>query len=141
MRLAILADIHGNFQALQAVLADMDAIGVDAVVSLGDNIGYGPEPEEVVQALMGRGVPSVVGNHELALSSQGYFNRLTPPPAITLEISRELLSRESLPTVCPCPCILSGMGPVLSMAARRSPLPLICGTLPLSSCPVWRKCF
>jgi predicted phosphodiesterase len=96
MRLAILADIHGNFQALQAVLADMDAIGVQAVVSLGDNIGYGPEPEEVVLTLMGRGVPSVVGNHELALSSQGYFNRLNPIPAISLAISRELLSRESL---------------------------------------------
>ena len=96
MRLAILADIHGNFQALRAVLADMDGIGVDAVVSLGDNIGYGPEPEEVVRTLMARGVPSVVGNHELALNSESYFRRLNPVPRTSLEISRQLMSRESL---------------------------------------------
>lgn len=96
MRLAILADIHGNFQALQAVLADMDGIGVDAVVSLGDNIGYGPEPEEVVRVLMGRGVPSVVGNHELALNSESCFRRLNTAPRTSLEISRQLMSPESL---------------------------------------------
>ncbi len=96
MRLAILADIHGNFQALQAVLADLDGIGVDAVVSLGDNIGYGPQPEEVVQALMAREIDSVVGNHELALSSASYLLRLNPSPRISLEISRQLMSRESL---------------------------------------------
>jgi len=96
MRLAILADIHGNFQALQAVLADLDGIGVDAVVSLGDNIGYGPQPEEVVQALLAREIDSVVGNHELALSSASYLLRLNPSPRISLEISRQLMSRESL---------------------------------------------
>jgi len=96
MRLVIISDIHGNYQALLAVLADMDRIGVDAVVSLGDNIGYGPEPEEVVQALMERGVPSVIGNHELALNSGSYYRRLNPTASISLEISRELMSQESL---------------------------------------------
>ncbi|RJX36240.1 MAG: metallophosphoesterase [Desulfurivibrio sp.] len=96
MRLAILSDIHGNFQALQAVLADLDGSGVDAVLSLGDNIGYGPQPEEVVQTLMARRIDSVIGNHELALSSVGYLLRLNPHPRISLEISRELMSRESL---------------------------------------------
>lgn len=96
MRLAVIADIHGNYQALQAVLADMDGIGVDAVVSLGDNIGYGPEPEEVVRALMERDVPSVIGNHELALHSRSSFLRLNPVPRISLEITRQLMSAETL---------------------------------------------
>lgn len=96
MRLAVIADIHGNYQALRAVLADMDRAGVDAVVSLGDNIGYGPEPEEVVRALMERGVPSVIGNHELALRSQSYLRRLNPVAGISLEISRELMSTATL---------------------------------------------
>ena len=42
MQIAIVADIHGNWRALQAVLADIDAHGVDEIYSLGDNIGYGP---------------------------------------------------------------------------------------------------
>jgi predicted phosphodiesterase len=96
MRVAILSDIHGNFQALQAVLADMDGSGVDAAVSLGDNIGYGPEPEEVVRALKARGVPSVMGNHELALSSANRGPRLNAVARTSLEISRQLMSPESL---------------------------------------------
>ncbi|MBM9616210.1 metallophosphoesterase family protein [Desulfobulbus rhabdoformis] len=96
MRLAIIADIHGNYRALDAVLTDIAARGVDRIVSLGDNIGYGPEPEEVVRSLQGYRVISVMGNHELALVSRGYFNRLHANARQSLELSRTLLSRASL---------------------------------------------
>ncbi|WP_028584680.1 metallophosphoesterase family protein [Desulfogranum mediterraneum] len=95
MRIAILADIHGNYQALQAVLRDLDRQGVGEIISLGDNVGYGPQPEEVVRALMARGVRSVMGNHELALISAGYYKRLNPAPRESLDLSRGLLSAGS----------------------------------------------
>lgn len=62
MRLGIISDIHGNFTALQAVLADLDRAAPDAVVCLGDAIQGGPQPREVVQALRERGWPVVMGN-------------------------------------------------------------------------------
>ena len=96
MRLAIVADIHGNYRALQAVLADIAPLGVDRIISLGDNIGYGPEPEEVVQALLAHQVVSVMGNHELGLVSQGYFNRLHAVARDSLVLTRNLLSSGSL---------------------------------------------
>ena len=96
MRLAILADIHGNSRALEAVLADLARIGADEVVSLGDNIGYGPEPEEVVRALRQHGVASVMGNHELALVSRSYHQRMQESARISLNLTRELLSADSL---------------------------------------------
>nr|WP_320009922.1 metallophosphoesterase family protein [uncultured Desulfobulbus sp.] len=96
MRLAILADIHGNYRALDAVLTDIADYGVDRIVSLGDNIGYGPEPEEVVRTLQGYRVISVMGNHELALISRGYYNRLHANAQQSLELSRSLLSQSSL---------------------------------------------
>lgn len=95
MRIAVLADIHGNYRALQAVLEDMDARGADGILSLGDNIGYGPEPEEVVTILRRRQVFSVMGNHELGLISAGYYNRLNHVPRESLRITRSLLSRAS----------------------------------------------
>jgi predicted phosphodiesterase len=79
MRLAIISDIHGNLAAFQAVLADMDRCGVDACVSLGDNIGYGPDPEAVVALIQDRGISSVLGNHEVGLidpSRLAWFNHL-----------------------------------------------------------------
>lgn len=96
MRLAIISDIHGNFQALQAVLADLDRAGATDIISLGDNIGYGPEPEEVVRALVDRRVRSVLGNHELALNSPSYFERLNPVTRISLDLTKKLLSNDSL---------------------------------------------
>ena len=47
MKTAIVSDIHGNLAALEAVLADIEQVGVDRIVSLGDVIGYGPMPNAV----------------------------------------------------------------------------------------------
>lgn len=108
MRLAIIADIHGNYRALDAVLADIAGNGADRIVSLGDNIGYGPEPEEVVKTLQAYRVLSVMGNHELALISRSYFNRLHANARESLVLTRSLLSPDSLtwladlPPVCCC---------------------------------------
>ena len=96
MRLAIIADIHGNYQALQAVLADIALMGADRIFSLGDNIGYGPQPEEVVQALRDHQVVSVMGNHELGLVSRSYCNRLNATARESLTLTRSLLSPVSL---------------------------------------------
>lgn len=63
-RVALIADIHANLQGLEAVLADVNAKSVDAVFDLGDLVGYGPSPNEVVELLRHRGIPSVCGNHD-----------------------------------------------------------------------------
>ena len=48
MRIAILSDIHGNLEALEAVLADAKTQGYDRMVCLGDIVGYGADPQECV---------------------------------------------------------------------------------------------
>lgn len=64
MRCAIISDVHGNLDALQAVLADASA--VDQIWCLGDLVGYGPEPNECVALLRERGALCVAGNHDWA---------------------------------------------------------------------------
>lgn len=61
---AILSDVHGNLSALEAVLADIAARGVTEVVVAGDLVGFGANPNEVVDLLITRGVTLVRGNHE-----------------------------------------------------------------------------
>lgn len=64
MRIAVLSDIHANLPALEAVL---EALGrVDAVWHLGDVVGYGPHPDEVVARLRELGAVGVRGNHDAA---------------------------------------------------------------------------
>ncbi|MEW6387368.1 MAG: metallophosphoesterase family protein [Thermodesulfobacteriota bacterium] len=67
MRLAIISDIHSNFDALKVVLARIDREGVDAVLNLGDIVGYNAAPNECLDLLEHRPVWSLAGNHDLAL--------------------------------------------------------------------------
>ena len=96
MRLAIISDIHGNFEAYQQVVDDIGRSQVDAVISLGDNIGYGPEPELVIQQIKARKIPSVLGNHELAINDKEYLNWFNPAARRSLSKTRTLLSEQSL---------------------------------------------
>ena len=64
MRIAILSDIHGNLPALEAVLADVESQHPDSVYCLGDLVGYGASPNEVVAKIRDLNVPTVMGNYD-----------------------------------------------------------------------------
>ena len=64
MRIAILSDVHSNLPALEAVLDDIAAAGVDARYALGDLVGYAPWPNEVLERLRAEGFPIVMGNYD-----------------------------------------------------------------------------
>jgi diadenosine tetraphosphatase ApaH/serine/threonine PP2A family protein phosphatase len=63
MKRAIISDIHANLEALDAVLADIEAQGVDDIYCLGDIVGYGPNPRECIDRVMGFGL-TILGNHD-----------------------------------------------------------------------------
>jgi predicted phosphodiesterase len=92
MRTAIISDIHGNYDAFRKVSEDFDKSEVDRVISLGDNIGYGPEPDRVVGEIIARGIPSVQGNHELAVKDEKYLDWFNPVARKSLIKTREFLS-------------------------------------------------
>ncbi len=72
MRYALLSDIHGNLPALHAVLDDLAVRAPDAApFHLGDLVGYGASPNEVVDALRSRGIPGVAGNYDSTVAT-GY---------------------------------------------------------------------
>lgn len=66
-RIAVISDIHGNLEALQAVFKSIEADHVDITVHLGDLVGYNADPKECVQLLKAKGAVSVLGNHDLAI--------------------------------------------------------------------------
>lgn len=64
MRLAVISDIHGNLHALEAVWADLETQAPEAVLCLGDLVGYGAFPNEVIDFLQARAVPVLMGNYD-----------------------------------------------------------------------------
>ena len=77
MSLAVISDIHGNLDALEAVIADIDAQGIGRIFCLGDIVGYGPDPVGCVETVMRRCEVALCGNHDVAVLSQAFgFNKL-----------------------------------------------------------------
>ncbi len=88
MRIAVIADIHGNLIALDAVLVDLNRARVDHIVCLGDVAATGPQPRQTVERLRGLDYPTIMGNADEEL-----FNFPSSSPAdenarVTLEIDR-----------------------------------------------------
>jgi predicted phosphodiesterase len=69
VRIALISDIHANLPALEAVLADVESRGVEAVYHLGDLVGYAPWPNEVVSLLRAREIPGVSGNYDSTVAA------------------------------------------------------------------------
>ncbi|MEO8289076.1 MAG: metallophosphoesterase family protein [Chloroflexota bacterium] len=69
MPVAIFSDIHGNLPALEAVLADIDARGLRERYCLGDLVGYGTFPNEVVEIIREHEIPCVMGNYDLGVGN------------------------------------------------------------------------
>ncbi|MBO0765704.1 MAG: metallophosphoesterase family protein [Hyphomicrobiaceae bacterium] len=67
MKFAAIADVHGNSDALEAVLADIAATGIAEVVNLGDHVSGPLEPRRTADVLMATGLPSIQGNQDRVL--------------------------------------------------------------------------
>lgn len=68
--ITIFGDIHANWPALTAVLADMDGRGLDNRFCLGDLVGYGAQPNEVIDAIRWRGIPVIMGNYDQGVGQE-----------------------------------------------------------------------
>ncbi len=66
MRIAVISDLHGNWHALEAVLADVQHEGADEIWCLGDIVGYGPQPNRCVEESKAHSAVCLLGNHDLA---------------------------------------------------------------------------
>lgn len=77
--IAVISDVHGNLEALEAVLARISALEVEVIYCLGDVVGYGPDPEACVRITGDRCRMRLMGNHEYALLHEEFgrnFNSL-----------------------------------------------------------------
>ena len=82
MKIAVLADIHANLEALEAVLITAANEKVDRILCLGDIVGYGPDPLACIYRLKEVGAQIILGNHDQAVIDPTYiqsFNQLARP--------------------------------------------------------------
>ncbi len=72
MKIAVISDIHGNLYALMKALEDIEDQKVDTIICLGDLVGYGPHPNEVVAMIKRRNIICLKGNYDASVVDGSY---------------------------------------------------------------------
>jgi diadenosine tetraphosphatase ApaH/serine/threonine PP2A family protein phosphatase len=96
LRIAVISDIHGNWHALEAVLADIEREGVDETWCLGDIVGYGPQPNRCVAETQAHSAICLLGNHDLAALGKVDLAGFSPDAAESARWTMTVLSSEAL---------------------------------------------
>lgn len=98
MRVALISDLHANEIALDAVLREIEELGVDRIVCLGDVATLGPKPEAVVQRLRDLACPCILGNHDEFLFNPELVRSYTEVPVVVdaVEWCRARLSADDI---------------------------------------------
>jgi predicted phosphodiesterase len=97
MRYLIFSDIHGNLEALEAVLRDTKKKKIEHYLFLGDLVGYGASPNEVIQQVQALGPLSLVrGNHDKAVAGLDSIQTFNPIAAAGIEWTRKSLNKRYL---------------------------------------------
>ncbi|HEY3322942.1 MAG TPA: metallophosphoesterase family protein [Planctomycetota bacterium] len=92
---AIISDIHGNLEALRAVLEDIEHLGIKDIVCLGDIVGYGPQPKECLEIVKNITSFTILGNHEEAVLN-GVPASFQPRARKAIEWTRKILLEDPM---------------------------------------------
>lgn len=72
MKIAFISDIHGNLEALKEGIKDIESRNIDSIICLGDFVGYGPYPNEVVDIIKKNHILSIIGNYDEAVLEEKF---------------------------------------------------------------------
>jgi diadenosine tetraphosphatase ApaH/serine/threonine PP2A family protein phosphatase len=123
MRLAVLADIHSNLAAFEAVLKDMEGRGgFDKIWCLGDIVGYGPEPNECIERLSQFNHLCIAGNHDWAAIGKIDTYEFNPAAAIAAQWTAQELTADGKDYLTGLPLTLKVDGFTLAHGSPQEPI-------------------
>ena len=95
MLVGLISDVHSNSVAMEAVLEELDEMGVKIILHAGDIVGYNPYPDETIELFKKKKIVSILGNHDRALMT-GDTSDFNPYAAASMEWTRNTISQDSL---------------------------------------------
>lgn len=110
MRYAIVSDLHANMPAWQSVLNDLTDLKADKIICLGDVVGYGPNPVEVLESVYRVVNVTLMGNHDAAVCGRLDYKSFTPRAAKAINLHRQQLTPQALKWIAELPLTWEGPG-------------------------------
>lgn len=105
MRYVLISDVHGNLEALQAVLSYVEKLAPYQLYCLGDVVGYGADPAECLNILREDANLILAGNHDLAAAGVISLDDFNPMARAAVEWTRRALDDEELSTLSNLPLV------------------------------------
>jgi diadenosine tetraphosphatase ApaH/serine/threonine PP2A family protein phosphatase len=96
MKVAVISDVHGNVQALEAVLEAIDSVQVDEIWCLGDVVGYGADPNDCCELVREHCGVVLSGNHDLAVTGELSLEEFSRGAAIAARWTQEVLDSDQV---------------------------------------------
>jgi diadenosine tetraphosphatase ApaH/serine/threonine PP2A family protein phosphatase len=96
VRVAAITDVHANLPALEAVLGEIEAAGIETIWCLGDVLGYGVEPDACADLVRERCDLCLVGNHDLAVLGGLDISSFSEAAAVAVEWTRDNVAERTL---------------------------------------------
>gem|GEM_PF-199924 len=110
MRYALVADIHANLPAWNAVHDDIRCVGADAILCLGDMVGYGPDPAAVLERLHAQVHAFVLGNHDAVIGGMLTADRFNRNARVCIDWTRAHLGPAAVAFFRQLPHVMTGPG-------------------------------
>jgi len=121
LRYAIISDIHGNIQALEAVLGVIKHLGPDKILCLGDVVGYGAKPVECISLTRETCDVVLLGNHDAAATGRCSVDYFNPVARSAIEWTRDVLSDKDVEYLGSLPLLCSDEGFTVTHATYSDP--------------------
>lgn len=97
MKIGIISDVHSNLYSLMEVYSEFEREGVDTVICLGDIVGYGPHPNEVINFIRRKQIISMKGIYDLAVIKNDFsFINESTVNNFSMDFTREELTKNNL---------------------------------------------
>ena len=110
MRIAIVSDLHANLTAWKTVLADLADLKAEQIICLGDVVGYGPHPVELLESVYSVVNVTLMGNHDAAVCGRLPTDTFSPRAASAVARHRELLAPAAIEWLTRLPLTYEGPG-------------------------------
>jgi predicted phosphodiesterase len=138
MRTAIVSDLHANLAAWQTVLTDLADLKADRIICLGDVVGYGPNPVEVLESVYRVVDVTLMGNHDAAVCGRLSTDTFSPRAAAAVARHRDLLAPAALEWLARLPLTYEGPGFRCAHSEFSNPAVFRYIVAPEDALPSWR---